>query len=118
VGECKVLPAEDFAATHDSDTDKSTNLALSPEPATVSAIVLLSDNDFWLVSDAGYCGPGKFNQEFADIKPSCLGGIHDVDPFKVDFTEVTVNVHWLMNCIATRGFKQKKGFIVGPADAP
>jgi hypothetical protein len=40
------------------------------------------------------------------------------NPFKSDFTEVTTNVHWLMDLIATSGFKQKKGFVTGPADAP
>jgi len=78
----------------------------------------LSDNDFWMVADAGYRGPGKFNQEFADIKLSCSGGIPDIDPFGLDFAEMTANVHWLMDSIATRGFKQKKGFVTGPADAP
>ena len=110
--------AEALAMDNDSDSDGSPNSALVPEPATLSAVVLLSDQDFWMVADAGYRGPGKFNREFADVKPSCSGGIPDVDPFKSDFAEVTANVHWLMDSIATRGFKQKKGFVTGPADAP
>ena len=103
---------------NDSDSDGSPNLAFVPKPATLSEVVLLSDHNFWMVADAGYCGPGKFNQEFTNIKPSCSKGIPDVDPFKSDFAEVTANVHWLMDLIVTRGFKQKKGFVMGPTDAP
>jgi hypothetical protein len=110
--------AEELAAANESDFDESPNPALLPIPATLSVVVLLSDANFWMVADTGYRGLGKFNQSFADVKPSCLGGIPDVEPFKTDFAEVTANIHWLMDAIATRGFKQKKGFLPGPPDAP
>ena len=113
-----IRPVEELTAADESDFNKSPNPTLLPIPATLSVVVLLSDADFWMVADAGYRGPGKFNQSFADVKPSCSGGIPDIEPFKTDFAEVIANIHWLMDAVATRGFKQKKGLLTGPPDAP
>ena len=111
------LNVEELAAANESDFDKSPNPTLLSIPATLLVVVLLSNVNFWMVADASYCGLGIFNQSFMDVKPSCLGGIPDVKPFKTDFAEVIANIRWLMDTIVTRGFKQKEGFSQDP-DGP
>ena len=104
--------------TDNPSSGKLSNPAVLPVPVTLSAVVHVPEDNFWMVADGGYCGLGKFNQEFADIETSCSGSIPNVDPFKGDFAELTTNVYWLMDLVATRGFKQKKGFVMGPSDTP
>lgn len=89
-----------------------------PELATVAAVVLISDSDFYMVSDAGYRGPGKFDTKFADVKATCTGGKPDIEPFVSDFSEVVENARWLMNGTATANFTQKQGFFVGTNNDP
>ena len=79
---------EELVAANKSDFDKSPNPTLLPIPATLLVVVLLSDANFWMVADASYCGLGKFDQSFMDVKPSCSGGIPDVKPIKTDFAEL------------------------------
>ena len=62
--------------------------------------------------------PGKCNIKIKQAESACSGGIPDIDPFVSDFTEVTTNVHWLMDSIDMRGFKKKKGVVTGPTNAP
>lgn len=110
--------AAELAAAADSGL--ATPPASTPEPelATIAAVALISDSDFYMVSDAGYRGPGKFDTKFADIKPTCTGGKPDIEPFAADFGEVAENARWLMAETATANFTQKQGFFVGTNAVP
>lgn len=79
--------------------------------------MLIGDSDFYMVPDAGYRGPGKFNTKFSDIKATCTGGKPDVEPFLSDFCETIENARWLMDATATPSFTQKQGFLVGATNA-
>lgn len=101
--------AEELAAASDSSLATPPPTP-EPELATVAAVVLISDSDFYMVSDAGYRGPGKFD--------TCTGGKPDIEPFVSDFGEVAENARWLMNSTATANFTQKQGFFVGTNSDP
>jgi hypothetical protein len=89
-----------------------------PDVAGLSAVVLISSDDFWMTADAGYRGPGRYVRNFASVKPTCSGGIPDVEPFKSDYSEVVDNVRWLLDTVSTQGFHLKRGFVTGPTNAP
>ena len=71
-----------------------------------------------MTADAGYRGPGQYVHNFASVKPTCSGGIPNVEPFKNDFPEVFTNVQWLLDSISTKDFGLKRGFVTGPVEAP
>ncbi|KAI6006908.1 hypothetical protein EDD15DRAFT_2394204 [Pisolithus albus] len=53
----------DFLAMNDDDAQRQT--------AVLSAIVLISSNDYWLTSDGGYRRGSSITSRLCDVKPSC-----------------------------------------------
>jgi len=77
--------------------------------APISAVVQIDNNDYWLTADANYRGPSEIWPDFAIIKPSCVVQMPDVAPFTGDWANVTDNLRWLQDKIATPKFTAKQG---------
>lgn len=88
-----------------------------PEMAMVSLIAVISTNDFWMSSDAGWKGPTAFTKTLADAKASCTGEKPNVDTFGDDFVTAITNLQWFQDQIATHGFTVKKGALIGQPGA-
>ena len=100
---------------NDDDAEESP----PPEMAMLSLIAMISTDDFWMSSDAGWKGPMTFTRTLADTKPSCTGEKPKVDTFGDDFVTAITNLQWLQDQTATYGFTAKKGALVGqPGAAP
>ncbi|KIM59455.1 hypothetical protein SCLCIDRAFT_27285 [Scleroderma citrinum Foug A] len=110
-----------------SEDGKEALLALpSPPPdnssfdfALISAVVEINTNDYWLTADANYHGPSDIWPDYAIIKPSCICQMPDVAPFMADWGDVTDNLRWLQEDVATPTFKAKQGlFTTAGATGP
>ena len=87
--------------------------------ALISAVVEIDTNDYWLTVDANYHGPSDIWPDYAIIKPSCICQMPDVVPFMADWGDVTDNLHWLQEDVATPTFKAKQGlFTMARATGP
>ena len=104
------------SAATDADGDSTTPTL--PEMAILSIIVVISSEDFWLTSDAGWKGVTKFSKSFADVKPSCTAERPTFEGLSEDFDTAIQNLKWLQDQIATHGFHTKKGLLVGNAGLP
>ncbi|KAI6024582.1 hypothetical protein EDC04DRAFT_2723655 [Pisolithus marmoratus] len=78
--------------------------------ADLSAIVQINSNNYWLMSDAGYCKGMKFCQHLYDIKPSCTISEPPMNPYKTDFTAVMNNLRILTQKTSTPGYQLGQGF--------
>jgi len=77
--------------------------------APISAVIQIDSNDYWLMADANYRAPMEICPDFAIIKPSCIGHMPDTAPFTADWGNVTDNLCWLQDGIATPNFTMKQG---------
>jgi hypothetical protein len=101
-----------------SAADPSAPAPSPPELATLSAIVYISDENFWFTSCAKWRGPTTVSPSFANIKPSFTGQAPADDPVRADFPEVISNIKGLMAMASTPGFTTKRGVLVGAANDP
>ncbi|KAI5997162.1 hypothetical protein EDD15DRAFT_2364660 [Pisolithus albus] len=62
----------------------------SANHATLSAIVRVDRNDFWLTSDGGYQGPSALCKEILHVKPSCALTDPGTMPVSTDYVTVQV----------------------------
>ncbi|KAG6380344.1 hypothetical protein JVT61DRAFT_8455 [Boletus reticuloceps] len=85
----------------------------SPELAPLSAIVHISELDFWLTSDSGYLKPSKIWRELANVKPSCTAEQPDPQPVREDFKTVIKHLREIQSTISKPEFQPGKGFLLG-----
>ncbi|KAI5988492.1 hypothetical protein F5J12DRAFT_898182 [Pisolithus orientalis] len=81
----------------------------SSDLAPISTIIQINSNDYWLIADANYCGPGEIWPEFAIIKLSCVVQMPNITPFTTDWANVMDNLCWLQDAIAMPKFTMKQG---------
>ncbi|KAI5995129.1 hypothetical protein EDD15DRAFT_2195752 [Pisolithus albus] len=75
-----------------------------PEPAVLTAIVRIDRDDFWLMSDGGYQGPGSVWKDILDVKPSCALTKPGLDPLNSDFATVLSMLRLLTQNCVTPGY--------------
>lgn len=85
-----------------------------PEVASLSAIVQINQDNFYLTSDQSYCGPSRFIKSLAQVKPSCSGRVLKAKPFNSDFATTMDNLHWLIGKATTPGFTENCSVMTGP----
>ncbi|KAI5986465.1 hypothetical protein EDD15DRAFT_2200065 [Pisolithus albus] len=98
------------ATTSDEEQAPTPNVACHsdmgecPEPAVLTAIAHIDHNDFWLMSDGGYQGPGSVWKDILDVKPLCALTKPSLEPLDSDFATMLSTFCLLMqNCI-TAGY--------------
>ena len=83
--------------------------------AVLSAVVHISDDDFWMSSCRNWKGTSQYCPKFSDLKLTCTGKSPSQMPFSKDFPTVLTNLTALANLAAK--FTEKKGlFIERPPD--
>ncbi|KAF8995078.1 hypothetical protein BDQ17DRAFT_1430583 [Cyathus striatus] len=95
-----------------SDSDDIENDG--PVIAGLTAVVKVSDKNFYFSSDGGYTGKGQFMKDFLLLALSLMGGMPTVEPFKTDYMTVINNVKWLQSEATCKEGAEKCGFLVGP----
>ena len=83
------------------------------EMASLSAIVRVEHNDFWMTPDAGYQKPSAIWKDLLDVKPSCVVSAPDLQPVKDDFQQVVANLQHLQGEMRTPGYEMGKAFFTG-----
>ena len=78
--------------------------------AVLSAVVLISDDEFWLTSCGHWRGPRPFCQKFEDLKLTCTGKSPSGTPFSNDFPTVLANLTAVTNLSAR--FSRRRGLFV------
>ncbi|KAF9230627.1 hypothetical protein BU15DRAFT_83395 [Melanogaster broomeanus] len=90
--------------SHTSSSDDATELA------TLSAVVRIMDNNFWLTSDAGWRAPTSITPHLHDAKATCVGVAPRSGPFRPDFFVAVQNATNLQQQVATQDFNLRYGF--------
>jgi len=83
------------------------------EMASLSAIVRVDHNDFWMTPDAGYQKPSAVWKDLLDVKPSCVVSAPDLQPVKDEFQQVVANLQHLQDKMQTPGYEMGKAFFTG-----
>lgn len=112
------------ATTADTMEHAQTDHAADPDenplpdvpPAILSAVVLITEDDFWMTSCGMWKGSTSACPTFADVKPTCTGGAPNHEVFTNDFRTVCGNVTAIMEQGRTAGFSNIKGIKVNGAD--
>ncbi|KAF9234214.1 hypothetical protein BU15DRAFT_79234 [Melanogaster broomeanus] len=88
--------------------ENSSQSSVDPQPelATLSAIVRVNDNNFWLTSDAGWRTPTKITPQLSDAKGTCIGIAPLTGIFHDDFLASIHNARTLQQRTATPDFEQ------------
>jgi len=73
-----------------------------PGSPTLSAIVLLTEEDFWLSSDGYWEDPTPSSPSFADVTISCTGAAPPPKDILADFGNVVENINVLVGRMRTR----------------
>lgn len=79
--------------------------------ATLSAIVHVDQNNFWMTLDAAYDWPSIVWKDLADVKPSCAVCTLDLPPVKAYYNQVVANLHELQAQVLTPGYQKEKSFL-------
>ena len=83
--------------------------------AVLSAVVHISDDDFWVTSCGNWKGASQYCPKFSDLKLTCTGKSPSETPFREDFPTVVTNLTALTDLSAK--FTNKKGlFVEQPSD--
>ncbi|KAI6101387.1 hypothetical protein EDD16DRAFT_1810139 [Pisolithus croceorrhizus] len=85
-------------------------LPTCPVAVSLSAIIHIDCDDFWLTSDGGYQGPGTVWRDILDVKPSCTVANPGIEPVMSDFMHMLHNLHLLTKHCVTPGFSSGKSF--------
>jgi hypothetical protein len=78
--------------------------------AVLSAVVHISDDDFWMTPCGNWKGASQYCPNFSDLKLTCTGKSPSEMSFHEDFPAVIANLTALANLSAK--FKNKKGLFV------
>jgi hypothetical protein len=91
----------------------------SSDIAVLTAVVLISPEDYWFTSDGMWRGGTTITPTLDKVKPTCTGGSpEDCSVFKDDFKVVIENLRWLQDQVVTHGFSEKRGLLVGSPVTP
>jgi len=90
----KTAPGEDSIPTPEYDL------------AVLSAVVHISDDDFWMSSCGNWKGASQYCPKFSDLKLTCMGKSPSEMPFREDFPIVLTNLTSVVNLSAK--FMEKK----------
>ena len=80
--------------------------------ATLSAVVRITTEDFWMVPCGMWKGPTKACPTFADMKLTCTGDSSGEQIFKDDYDVAIDNLRWLMEKTETPGVDNKRGVLL------
>lgn len=80
-------------------------------PAVLSAILVLSEQGFFLTSDANWKGPSEINPHLNDVKGTCIGTSPQVNLLRDDFTLLIDNARSLQSITATHEDALCVGFL-------
>lgn len=83
-----------------------------PSPAVLSAVLCISDQSYWLTSNAGWKGPTAYTTYLHQAKANCLG-IHpnkSVGLFLQDFAMIAHNANLLQDAAVTPNSTARMGF--------
>jgi len=83
------------------------------EMASLSAIVQVDHNDFWMTPDTGYQKPSAVWKDLLDVKPSCIISAPDLQPVKDKFQQVVANLQHLQGEMWMPGYEMGKAFFTG-----
>jgi hypothetical protein len=117
-GHCLVTKewAETTAEAHtriaSQQTEEEENFEEGPDMATLSAVVKITTEDFWMMSCGMWKGPSEMTPSFQDIKLTCTGGIPDDEVFCADYKTVLDNARRLMTEVESNSFDGKRGFLI------
>lgn len=92
------------------------SLTTSPDHATLTAIVRVDRNDFWLTSDGGYQGPTAVCKELLQVKPSCALTDPATMPVSADFAVVLETLHLITEKCVTPGYSAGASFFSTDGD--
>lgn len=81
------------------------------EPAILSAILVLSEQGFFLTTDANWRGPSTISPHLYDTKASCVGVPPQVNPFRDDFSALLVHARSLQTQTASHEDALSVGFV-------
>jgi hypothetical protein len=85
--------------------------SLQKNLATLSTVVQISHNNFWLMSDAGWRGSTKITPHLHDAKATCVGvAPRDTPIFLNDFLIAVENAKNLQQQTATPDLQMRYGF--------
>ena len=79
-----------------SVADGHSPVAANIPSAVLSAIVLITDDDCWLMADGAWRGPSDYAASFADIKLTCTGAPAPYPFLQQDFTATVANLEHFM----------------------
>ncbi|KIL55635.1 hypothetical protein M378DRAFT_182185 [Amanita muscaria Koide BX008] len=85
-----------------------------PDPVILSAVVRVSDEDYWLTSCGMWNGLSPVARTLADVKPTCVGIAPGHSVFAEDFRFVLDNVERLMEM--SRVYERRKGVLITGAN--
>lgn len=83
-----------------------------PDPAILTVVVTLTQDDYWLTSCGMWKGPTTAAPHLSDVKPTCTGGVPEHPVFAADFSTLLDNIKHLMEKVKTPGFKATQGILV------
>ena len=83
------------------------------EMATLTVIVRVDHNDFWMTLDGGYARPSIVWKELAEVKLTCAACSPDLEPAKGVYDQVITNLQSLQCDIVMPGYQMGKGFFLG-----
>jgi hypothetical protein len=86
-------------------------LPAETKPACLSAVIHISEDEYWLTSCGNWHGPNVAAQTLVDIKPTCVGGSPAMEPFATNFSNIISNAEWLLDQATTQGFTRKCGLL-------
>ena len=75
-----------------SAIDPESSTLTNPNATIISAVVLISEEDYWLTVDANWKGPSMVAPNLSDAKASCTGQAPDNEAFVPDFPTVINNI--------------------------
>lgn len=81
------------------------------QPAILSAILVLSEQGFFLTSDANWHGPSEITPHLYDVKGSCVGVAARVNPFRDDFSSLIAHARTLQVKAASHEETSSIGFV-------
>jgi hypothetical protein len=104
MGNVVIKTAKAFGQEKDVSTSTSTNDSFELEPAMLSAIVVLTREDFWLSSDGDWEEPTSKAPMLADVKITCTGASPPHEDLCMEFATVIDNIDELIKRAYTSSY--------------
>ena len=99
-------------AARETTFEEDCKFPLIPEYdlAVLSAVVHITNDDYWMTSCGHWNGPHRFCPNFSDVKLTCTGESPSETPFSKDFPTFLANITAVTKLSAR--FPNKKGLFV------